>query len=560
MFSPLPRLRRFAKGRPGLRWLALAVLCLGLLGWWVVASGPRITISRETTYLTGPLDAEGFVDYVRALNELNAKRVTVEENAVPLLCEAWGRPSGIPEFNQKFFALLGTSAPPADRYLIVEADQRVREVRDENSPYYIGFSAFLEREGYLFEELLRKAGLLDEPPYIGEISEREVWNKVHSAAIRKPWASAEHPAVAAWLNANARPLELLLQASTKPKMFAPMASEGSLLSQLLPLNQAIKEMSLALAARASLEIGERNWQAAARDLAALHRLARLNALGNMQVEMLQALALDCLASVLEREFALACDADARRELREQLERLPAFPALADTIDLGERVQSVSLVCDAARLGVTRFEMLAAVSGQIPKVPASLVDWDYALREVNRWYDRAAAAQRLSNRAERRRAVRDVANDVADLEDKAYEGRPWARWLQPRRELSERVAQQWIFMGNLGDSLVAAVDTTDAERELTRITFALANFREDHGRFPERLEDLVPRYLAELPLDPFSEQAFRYRAEAAGQGFLLYSVGWNEQGDAGREREGGSTEDDLVVRYPADLEAPATGGE
>ncbi|MBI5203104.1 MAG: hypothetical protein HY925_16050, partial [Elusimicrobia bacterium] len=55
--------------------------------------------------------------------------------------------------------------------------------------------------------------------------------------------------------------------------------------------------------------------------------------------------------------------------------------------------------------------------------------------------------------------------------------------------------------------------------------ALNAYRAARGRYPERLEDLAPRYATlDLLWDPFSNQAFRYAASGGGKGFELSSLG------------------------------------
>src|SRR5262245_55897881 len=55
----------------------------------------RFTISKETTYVTGPLDKDGYIDYVAALNERLRQGVTPENNANVLIWKALGpRPEG----------------------------------------------------------------------------------------------------------------------------------------------------------------------------------------------------------------------------------------------------------------------------------------------------------------------------------------------------------------------------------------------------------------------------------------------------------------------------------
>ena len=317
-------------------------------------------------------------------------------------------------------------------------------------------------------------------------------------------------------------------------------------------------MSRALAARAMLALGERNWHAAASDLETLHRLAALAAQGASSSAGLQ---LSQKAFQLDRHLASLAPEDVRAGYRRVVEAMPSFPDPGQQIDTVERLATLSMVCGAARAGTTRIGYLAAVSGQVPKTPVSLIDWNYALSQVNAWYDRAEAAFRQPTRSTRRSALDSVLTEIELFEQHASQGRALRHWLRPRRELGERVAQQWVYLYAAGwANLLHQFDRADTERELTRLVFALHGHRDDQGRFPERLDELVPRYLTAVPLDPFSDSPFHYRAEKAGQGFVLYSVGWNEQDDSGREREGNSKEDDIVVRYPTDLEAPATDGE
>jgi hypothetical protein len=67
----------------------------------------QITIGPETTVVEGPLAADGLVDYVAAVNELQSEGVTPENNAVVLLIEAFG-PAAIPaEDLPRYYERLG---------------------------------------------------------------------------------------------------------------------------------------------------------------------------------------------------------------------------------------------------------------------------------------------------------------------------------------------------------------------------------------------------------------------------------------------------------------------
>jgi hypothetical protein len=74
------------------------------------------------------------------------------------------------------------------------------------------------------------------------------------------------------------------------------------------------------------------------------------------------------------------------------------------------------------------------------------------------------------------------------------------------------------------------------RTLLRVSVAVARYQIDRGQDPDRLEDLVPRYLAKVPECPMTGTALRY---ANGR---LWSIGINRIDDGGREAEYGSPDE------------------
>jgi|GEM_PF-4522299 len=61
--------------------------------------------------------------------------------------------------------------------------------------------------------------------------------------------------------------------------------------------------------------------------------------------------------------------------------------------------------------------------------------------------------------------------------------------------------------------------------------ALERYRQERGDWPERLEVLVPDYLANVPLDPMSGRPLAY--VRTGDGVLIYSVGLDRCDDGGK---------------------------
>ena len=61
--------------------------------------------------------------------------------------------------------------------------------------------------------------------------------------------------------------------------------------------------------------------------------------------------------------------------------------------------------------------------------------------------------------------------------------------------------------------------------------ALERCRLADGKFPNTLDALVPRSIAKLPHDIITGEPLKYRRD--GDGYILYSVGWNEKDDGGK---------------------------
>ncbi len=70
----------------------------------------------------------------------------------------------------------------------------------------------------------------------------------------------------------------------------------------------------------------------------------------------------------------------------------------------------------------------------------------------------------------------------------------------------------------------------ALQRLSQVAVALRLYRHKHGRYPETLQELVPKYLPSLPVDPFDGKPLRYKRLA--DGFKVWSVGIDMKDDGG----------------------------
>ena len=183
-----------------------------------------------------------------------------------------------------------------------------------------------------------------------------------------------------------------------------------------------------------------------------------------------------------------------------------------------------------------------------------IDWDLVLRMGNAWFNRIADACRQPSQAAQRAALRKLDDDFRKLKATAADTASLDESLldDPTKAFSERVVQ--VMLITFLPTTVPEVNSADRATmtfELTKLAFALAAYRADHGEYPAMLADLTPKYVVDVPKDMFNDAELHYRLE--GKGYLLYSVGNNGKDDEAKsynDRKNDEDWDDLVVRMPA----------
>ena len=70
--------------------MTLIVSLLLLLPAADAEPAPKLPLGKDTTYVTGPLDKDGYIDYEAALNDRLGKNITSETNANVLIWKTLG--------------------------------------------------------------------------------------------------------------------------------------------------------------------------------------------------------------------------------------------------------------------------------------------------------------------------------------------------------------------------------------------------------------------------------------------------------------------------------------
>jgi hypothetical protein len=246
-----------------------------------------------------------------------------------------------------------------------------------------------------------------------------------------------------------------------------------------------------------------------------------------------------------------------------LRKLPPMPSMADKVDLAERFIYLDCVMFMDR-AVSKRRSIFPVARLLTRP----IDWeDAALRIGNSCFDRLAVAMREKDPVTRRKRLAETEKELKELRCSAVLELLGVVVL----ELLDCSGTTLGLLGALGRDLYAdkvvgktlgnfaaarlvpwgkvqaAADRSEQLQNNLYLAFALAAYRRDHGRYPEKLAALAPKYLPKVPQDMFSGKPLVY--EPSEKGYLFYSVGVNGRDEQGRGYDDEPAGDDLAVRMP-----------
>jgi hypothetical protein len=472
---------------------------------------PWITVGKDTTYVTYPVDEDGYVDYVAALNASASEGVTVENNAAVLLVRAMSLIYLRGADREQFYKLLGVAPTPMTEVRFSEND----DLGDERG---VQFGATIDS--------------------------------------MVPWSESEYPTRAIWLREHNKALDWAVEAVRRPRCYFPIvrpADAESIYDVLVSALPASREISRGLTVRALFRIHEGKIAEAEQDLLACHRLARLVASGPLLIHGTFGRSIEIGASLADAallEYGNLSAGDALA-YRDQLRKLPPLPSLAHHLDHGERLLFLGATADMARKQQPELEgmlyswaPLVSPEFMQPMVTAQMnIIWDEALRTSRKEWDRWVAAVRTPITSGRQKQLEALLTELRPFNNfdaaVAYkEGSP---------ELAgERMGRMLVakLLPALKDAAVIE-ERTRMRADLVQLGCALAAYHAERGAYPETLEALQPAYCTEVSADRFTGKPLRYRRQ--DRGYLLYSVGENAADDGGRPSNAHPPGDDIVLQ-------------
>jgi hypothetical protein len=458
----------------------------------------------DTTRIVEPLQPDGSIDYLLALDTYYAEGVTPENNAAVPILRALGR------------AALSPNQPPDGI-----TDRLGMPHLPEEGDYFIRY-----------EDYCRQHTAAEEEDPIDPAS------PIH-------WPLTVKPVTREWITANEKPLALLAEACKRARFFIPFyggSRPETMMEVLLRHVHLMRDARRPLLSRALLRLEAGDVAGFREDVLTVHRLARLmGQAGTMIERMVAAKGMEIPACRIERLAAASgkLSAEEARSLAAELASMPQLRPIAECMDTGERFMVLDTMQTLARLGPVRAARLmdavtSGTGGAPPGIAFMLlpVPYEETMRVMNHFNDGALSAIRQPTYARRIAAL-----NLWDSEVKKLAG---------QNPVSKVLSSDWpatIFLPALMQAEQNA-DVTLMENRLTQVALALAAFKADRGAYPAVLQELSPAYLSSLPDDFFSGRPLVY--SRTSDGYRLYSVGPNMIDDGGKSQRPG---DDLLVQVP-----------
>ena len=408
------------------------------------------TIAKETTDITSPLHDDGTPDYVAAFNEKFGKGVTPENNAFV----GW-------------LKIVGPQVlPPEQRDKVLNA-------------------CGLKETDFPQETMLQTRVARDQ-------AASEKWMTEHL------WTAEEFPNESAFLKEKEKSLDAAREAFARPKFWIPYVfSDRPFFCEALFDSSKYRELTNHLLARATLRAKSGDFPGFLSDVIAVKRMA-LHLAINQELQGGYAMVREADRAIGAAAGAGIFDADQCQTLAKELDALPPMPTLTECITC-QKWKLLDATCDWA----TEKRQLLKGFGMAgwSTLDRDSVDWNAMLKQINKTHEELILAV-TRNKLEEMYESFSTIEKHCEPNTGHYGSR---RMDETPQAYSARVADMLVspFLG-----AVSGIETVRREAimhdQLTRVVVAAAHFHADKKKWPEKLDDLAPAYLKELPKDLFSE--------------------------------------------------------
>ncbi len=446
--------RKGCLGRAG----CVTAVVIGLLFSGVIYRvclyAPPLRIAEDTTRITGPLTADGDIDFFRYFEELTTPpEMKTDENGYRIYIRTFGDDFGI---------------DPPKPYDAFYHDQRYEKLGLDPTE---APTMTMPMEPFVFlKQRLEAEGV---PLESGQKS-----------VFHKPWTLDDWPQMADWIGEIDAPLDAAAEMIRKPVFHLPMLQSPEsyhsgkpqiLLEMLLPDLMAVREIARRYQARANYRVVNGDIDGAVEDAITLYHLAAKLRRGSM-IQLLVTMAIEGIGHGIP--FETAADHPLTKEqIQRLLDALPVLdggPDLAVSLE-GERVMGLSAMQGGFNGTSRDFGVMYSARNR--------TDQNIAYAYMNRMYDAVSSADDDGVLDELKSPLTISAMILGKITP-SYRGMMFGRILSALMIPSAKTAE-------------FALNRSKCSRQLRRVSLALRLYRLEHGDWPgEDWQAAIRPYLGE----------------------------------------------------------------
>ncbi len=352
---------------------------------------------------------------------------------------------------------------------------------------------------------------------------------------------AQKKSIGKWLAENEKTLELVIEGSKKPYCWftykVPANNpDGAMIAISLPDLSRFKVVAYSLCWRAMLKAEAGQYADAFEDIKACYRFGR-HLRGDVTiVEQLVGISIESLSNRSVREIISKNQIDSKllADLQNDIEKNIAdenfgYSFKVEKMFTLDEIQRC-FTSDSIGKGHIYVPRVLMLGGEIQSLSGSKSD------EFDFWWEPVAVYSKFFMHPNREQTIKSM-NKLYGYWEQVFLKTP-AQINKEQLNIDEESEQ--IIKGNLFLEVLAPAfnkvyqynyqGRTDVEATLTIL--AITRYKQDKGRLPENLEQLVTDgYLKQVPIDPFSDKPLVYQQKDGS--FILYSYGLNCTDEGGQ---------------------------
>lgn len=485
---------------------------VNFIGTSVSLGQPAIARATEITGIEYPVDDNGDLEYLKLINAKQMISVKVDNNAVvPIVrnCD----PKILDLHPDSFFFLLGIARP--------------------------------DKEGQKFEPATNwlSNNVLEQPKRGAPRGSTARKNSAPSAAqfvefaTNNPWTDDELPELVRWLEAMAEPINAFAKASERDKFYLPTVVSDSENARFFNVRKELiwyfKELGPVFKIQANRCLGNEDYEGWLENIDTIYRFGSLVSKGNSIPHQLVALGLHRLGdeAIVSAAAGGKLNAEQLHELLKKLTDMRPINGMASSIRHGERLLGLDFISQCAREG----SRALIGPGNRPSLHKSILlsaaDYNHCLEMMNADFEQVAKITELPENE-----IQQAANDF----DSAMEARDRKHsnvmtsamaFLAGRSAKGKYVGDQFsLMMMPAPQAFAESILRRSTIRTMTKLAIQLELYKLKNGNYPDRLDELVPEFVAKIDNDLYSGSPFSYQLNDGK--YVLYSWGSNGQDDLG----------------------------